>query len=358
MKFIFAILLALGTLCSCLTADVRPWLTNKFEVTKILPTGSFVLNFNGMNVAVRLVSLKAKDDQKIVKYLESNILRKKITVIPEESAGTSPEGLQLAYAIFEEGDKKIFVNEELIKAGLASYESVGSEQFAKLQSKLLEASIQTTATAASGEETKSAPISGQVCSELYSKKYHTMECRWAKLLNPQSRIMYDSFEAAEKTDKFPCSQCLYDRVKEMRTTASQQKREQSTAAVTSPSSTATETDHKNNAVTSEEKGDSPSNKKALGGLIGLKGDNFFYSPVSKKMAGLKPGQFVVFMSLEEAKASGRKPDPSTLRIDNPVVPAPVDKECIGRSLPYFRPCRRDSAGPSGLCEPCLNGSVK
>ena len=360
MKFILTVFLALSICGSALHADVRPWLTSRYEVTKILSNGGFTLNFNGMTVAVRLVSVKISDDKKTQQYLEENLLHKKITVIPEESAGTSPEGLQLAYAIFGDDDKKMFVNEELIKAGWATYTSVDSEQFAKLQAKLLEASIQQTSKSIGKIENQKAGSSNQVCSELYSKKYHLMECRWAKLLNPQSRILYDSFEAAEKAEKFPCSQCLYERVKELRTLASQQKHEQSEAAATAPTGTAENTESPAESETPVDTKESPGSNaaKPIGGLIGIKSDSFFYSPVSKKLAGLKAGQFEVFKSLAEAKSSGRKPDPSSLRIDNPVVPAPVDHECCGRALPYLRPCRRDSAGPSGLCEPCLNGRIK
>jgi hypothetical protein len=346
LKFFFPIVMCLWAFWSPLQADVRQWLTSRYEVTKILGGSGFTLNFNGMTVAIRLVSVNVTDPKAAGKYLEDKILHQKINVIPEESAGTSPEGLQLAYAIVEEGGEKIFINEELIKAGWATYESVESGQFSKLQAKLLESSIQQKSNQIGTVDSSKASSSNQVCSELYSKKYHLMDCRWAKLLNPQSRILYDGFEAAEKADKFPCSQCLYERVKEKRTEAAQQKRTQSEEASSAP------------VAETQEKTSDAESSKPLGGLIGLNNDNFFYSPVSKKCSGLKAGQFILFKTLEEAKASGRKPDPGSLRIDNPVVPGPIDKECIGRGLPYLRPCRRDSEDPSGLCEPCLNGRIK
>ena len=90
-------------------------------------------------------------------------------------------------------------------------------------------------------------------------------------------------------------------------------------------------------------------------MFGIKNDKFFYSPVSKKLAKADGATLVKYSSLAEAKKSGRRPDPGSLRIQNPVVPPPEGKECIGRRLPYLRPCRRDADHPTGLCEFCLDG---
>ena len=149
MKFMFMLFLALGFWSLNSLAEVQQ---GQYEVTKILPKGDFTLNFNGATVLVRLVSLKMNDeaDKKIQHYLENHLLNKFIQVVFELSAGTSPEDIRLAYAIFKEDGKRTFINEELIKLGWATYERVESATYSKLQEKLLEASNELYAMDAGG----------------------------------------------------------------------------------------------------------------------------------------------------------------------------------------------------------------
>ena len=85
---------------------------------------------------------------------------------------------------------------------------------------------------------------------------------------------------------------------------------------------------------------------------------YFYSPVSPRLKKVAVSDMIGFDTLKAAKASGRKPDPISLRLT--ALPGyPVDKplpgECIGRALPYFRPCRRAPGDASGLCLECQKG---
>ena len=331
-------------LISALQAEANHWLKTKYEVKQVLAGDKFSVDFNGMSLVVKLVSVKVSDEAGAKALLEKYIQGEKVTIIPDEDAGVSPEGLQLVYNVVAKDGEKFFMNELLIKEGLADLVAVNSKKYGSLQAKL---------KTAFDEQKKSGPVStkkdegeggldesSKVCSELYSRKYHLLSCRWAKMINAQSRIIYDGFEPAEKAKKMPCSHCLYERVKEVRKELASQKKEQSEDARSAPSSEASDSG------------------KPVGGLIGIKGDKSFYSPVSKKLANLTADKYVVFASLKEARGSGRWPDPGSLRIENPVVPGPEEGECIGRGLPYLRPCRRDAAHETGLCEPCLNGRVK
>lgn len=319
-------------------ANMSVWLKNTYEVTQIQGGDRFNLNFNGMSLAVQLVSLDLTDEAKAKALLKEKILNKKVTVIPESAAGTSSDGLQLVYCIVNDDGKKLLINETLLKKGFASYKKVGSEKFAKLQTKMAGAAqAQPTASKlASSSSSKGATFSKDIktVSELYSKKYHLKTCRWAKLINPQSLIVYENYSVAEKANKFPCSNCCYERVKEKRVELAASKKTKSKSASGS------------------------SSKKLTGSLFAVEGAKYFYSPVSKKLAKLGADQVLAFSSVKEAKAAKFRADPGSLRIDNPVVPGPTGSECIGRALPYLRPCRRDASHSTGLCDPCLNGSIR
>lgn len=318
------LLVALCLLTPAGWTNAQKWLTSKYKVKGIQGGDRFSVDFNGLALMVRLVSVKISDEKGARAFLEKKIKGKAITIIPEESAGTSSEGFQFVYAILKEDSGNLFVNEQLIKQGFASYENVKSETYDKLQTALKKASLDQTQLRVKVDQ-KEFDNDDKVCSELYSKRYHLMSCRWAKMIDAQSRIIYKGFPAAEKAGKQPCSKCLYERVKSKR---------------------------------AEEKTSGGSSGVAhVGGLFGVEKYKRFYSPVSKRLRRLKDG-IVKFDTLEAARASGFKPDPGSLRIDNPVLPAPTGKECIGRALPYLRPCRRETEHPTGLCEPCLNGRIK
>jgi hypothetical protein len=344
LGFWFRLVFLSLALLSALPAQANHWLKTKYEVKKVMAGDKFSVNFNGMSLVVKLVSVKITNPDGAKALLEKHIQGEKVTIIPDEDAGVSPEGLQLVYNVVAKDKKKFFMNELLIKEGFADYVPVKSKRYGSLQSKLKTAFAGQKKSTSSTSTASSTPTSGldkssKVCSELYSRKYHLLSCRWAKMINAQSRIIYDGFEPAEKAKKMPCSHCLYERVKEVRKMMASSKKKQSKGARKAPSSKA-------------------SSKKPVGGLIGIKGDKSFYSPVSKKLSNLTEDRYVIFASLKEARASGRRPDPGSLRIENPVVPGPEDGECIGRGLPYLRPCRRDAAHETGLCDPCLNGRVR
>jgi|SaaInlStandDraft_1057018.scaffolds.fasta_scaffold09868_4 hypothetical protein len=318
------LILALCLLIDSSWANAKNWLTSKYEVKSIQGGDRFSVDFNGLALMVRLVSVKISDSKGAKKYLEESIKGKKITIIPEESAGTSSEGFQFVYAILKSDDGNLFANEELIKKGFATYDNVESKTYDKLQTALKKASLEQTTLHLKVKQTD-FDNKDKVCSELYSKRYHLMSCRWAKMIDAQSRIVYKGFPAAEKAGKQPCSKCLYERVKNKRV--------------------------------EEKKSGGTSGAAHVGGLFGVEKYKRFYSPVSKRLRRIDKG-VVKFETLKDAKASGYKADPGSLRIDNPVLPAPTGKECIGRALPYLRPCRRETELPTGLCEPCLNGRIK
>jgi hypothetical protein len=342
LGFWFRLIFLSLTLFSALPAEANHWLKTKYEVKKVLSGDKFSVDFNGMSLVVKLVSVKVTNESGAKALLEKHIQGQKVTIIPDEDAGVSPEGLQLVYNVVATGGKKLFMNELLIKEGLADHVPVKSKRYGSLQGKLKSAFSQQKKSALSAKESSDSGAldeSSKVCSELYSRKYHLLSCRWAKMINAQSRILYEGFAPAEKAKKMPCSHCLYERVKEVRKEIALRKKTQSKGARNAPSSKV-------------------SSKKPIGGLIGIKGDKSFYSPVSKKLSNLTEDKYIIFATLKEARASGRRPDPGSLRIENPVVPGPEDGECIGRGLPYLRPCRRDASHETGLCGPCLNGSVR
>jgi hypothetical protein len=321
-------------------ANASHWLKTKYEVTKVLGPDKFSVNFNGMALVVKLVSVDIKNEEKATELLKKIIEGEKVTIIPDEEAGVSPEGLQLVYNVVAKSGKKVFLNEAMIKEGYATYVPVKSKLYKSLQAKLKTAASQQKVVKSSSSAKKNEALdpSSKVCSELYSRKYHLLSCRWGKMISKQSRIIYEGFDAAEKAKKMPCSHCLYERVKEVRRKKASSSKEKSISARKVPTKTST--------------------SKPVGGLIGIVGDKSFYSPVSKKLANLPKEKFIIFSSLKKARASGRRPDPGSLRIDNPIVPGPEQGECIGRGLPYLRPCRRDAGHATGLCEPCLNGRVR
>ena len=304
--------------------NAQKWLTSKYKVTGVQAGDRFSVDFNGLTLMVRLVSVKTSDEKGAKAFLEKKIKGQQITIIPEESAGTSSEGFQFVYAILKKDGQNLFINEQLIKEGLATYKNTESKTYSKLQTALKKASLNQGPVTIKVEQ-KDFDNKDKVCSELYSKRYHLMSCRWAKMIDAQSRIVYKGFPAAEKADKQPCSKCLYERVKEKRV--------------------------------QEKKSGDKAGASHVGGLFGVEKYKRFYSPVSKRLRRLKDG-VVKFDSLKMARASGFKADPGSLRIDNPVLPAPTGKECIGRALPYLRPCRRETEHSTGLCEPCLNGRIK
>jgi hypothetical protein len=335
----------------CFPIQSANWLTSKYDVKNVISGDRFAIDFNGIQLIVNLASVKVtkSDDAKLAlkQWLEGN----KVTIIPESEAGTTAEGFQRVYVFAFQGSKKSFINQEMIEKGYAEYVKVKSKSYGKLQDAMSETQekiLKETAGSSSSLD-KEVMEKGmfKTVSELYSKKYHRTECRWANMIHPQSQIIYDSYQDAELAKKFPCSSCCYSRVLELRKQDAMKKKLSGASSSSSSSKSTT-----SRSTTTAKKAEP---EKHAGYLFGIKNDKFFYSPVSKKLAKADGASVVKFSSLRDAKKSGRRPDPGSLRIQNPVVPPPEGKECIGRRLPYLRPCRRDADHPTGLCEFCLDG---
>lgn len=326
-----------------LSADTKTWLRSKYKVRKVLNGLQFIIDFNGIGLPLNLVHLDVQNQKGAKELLLKTIQGKKLTIIPEEAEGLTEMGMQQVYAFYKVGSKKTFVNELLIKKGFANYKEGKSEKYKKLLALLKKAG----GNSESSSSKSSASSDSEYCSELYSSKYHKLSCRWAKKMNPQSRIIYETMVSAEKAKKKPCNSCLFERVGELRKLKAKQKK---TSVSSKPKSQT-----KQKEKTSETKSKS---KKAVGALFATKSSKYFYSPISKELAKFDSKDLIAYKNVKNAKAAGKKPDPRTLRIGNPVMPPPKGKECIGRALPYLRPCRRETEDPTGLCEPCLNGRMR
>lgn len=333
MKFRYLIFLSIFSIISIQLAfsDTKSWLKSTYKVKQVFSGDRFAIDFNGISLVVKLVHVEVADIKASKKYLKKIILNKKITVVPEEAMGLSDQGFQQVYAFIKRSGKRIFVNESLIKKGYVKYVPGKTEKFKKFISIL-----EKTSRKFSKKEEKKESSEHGFFSELYSKKYCKESCRWVKMMNPQSRIKYDAYATAEKAGKVPCSLCMHTRLKAYRLEKRSKKKNKKQTNVASSSSKK-----------------KISKNKIVGFLFGYK--NKFYSPTSKKLAQFPFDELVKYASLKEAKLSKKKPDSSSLRIGNPVLPPPMGKECIGRALPLMRPCRQESNHPTGLCEPCLQG---
>lgn len=339
-------------LCLPVQSASNNWLTSKYEVKNVISGESFAIDFNGIQLIVNLASVKVTKSDEAKLALEQWLEGNKVTIIPEAEAGTTAEGFQRVYVFAFQGSSKSFINQEMIEKGYGEYVKVKSKSFGKLQDALSETQekrLKETAGSSSSMD-KEVMEKGmfKTVSELYSKKYHRTDCRWASMIHPQSQIIYDSYQDAELAKKFPCSHCCYSRVLELRKQEAMEKKLSSSSSSSSSKSIASKSSKAEPIKEAEP-------EKHVGHLFGIKSDKFFYSPVSKKLAKVDGTSLVKYSSLTEAKKSGRRPDPGSLRIQNPVVPPPEGKECIGRRLPYLRPCRRDADHPTGLCEFCLDG---
>jgi len=349
--FILTTLACLVFVCHQGFGEENNWLTSKYDVKKVISGDKFAIDFNGIQLIVSLVSLKILDESEAKLALQKWLEGHQVTIIPEADAGTTPEGFQRVYVFaFEDSKTRVFVNQKMIEENHAEYQQIKSGSYAKLQDAMSKAQQERLKESASSSSSLDKEVMDKgmfkVVSELYSKKYHRTDCRWANMIHPQSQIIYDTYQDAETAEKEPCSHCCYSRVQERRKQEALQKKLATVEKVEEKS------------LAPEASKNETSESKNINGLFGLKGDKFFYSPVSKKILAANASEVVKFSSLLEAKKSGRRPDPGSLRIENPVVPGPEGDECIGRSLPYLRPCRRSTDHPTGLCLPCLNAKSK
>lgn len=333
------------------SANSKNWLTSKYDVSKIMSGNKFSIDFNGIQLIVNLVSVKVTNESKAQANLKDWLEGNQVTIIPEAAAGTSSEGFQRVYVFAFQGSNRVFVNQKLIEEGNAEYQKIRSNSYAKLQDAMAKSQKEqlkkSSTTSSSLDKEMMEKGSFKVVSELYSKKYHRMDCRWASMIHPQSQIIYDSYQDGELAKKNPCSQCCYSRVQEIRKQdAMKKKLGESEKKKTSYAST-------KKSYSSSKPTEKVEVIKNVGSIFGIKGDKFFYSPVSKKIRNTSASKLEKYSSLTAAKRSGRRPDPGSLRINNPVVPRPEGDECIGRRLPYLRPCRRSADHPTGLCDTCL-----
>jgi hypothetical protein len=302
------------------------------------------VSFHGLPVVVRLANVKTQPEAK--NMLEKLIGKKEVTLTYADELGTDESDIPYVYMGVGPALARKFVNVELVEQGLADYsrseacEKRYSKRFTAALTKAKKAKLGIWSGSIKVKEDKHEPVvadvkpvkpdvsvkpvsKGNLVSELNSRYYHLSTCPIASRLSKRSLIRYSSPEAAERAGKHPCARCLIERARKF---------------------------------------SGKSEKRTIrwpGKLIGLKSDpTYFYSPVSVKLKKVKASDMIGFNTLAEAKASGRKPDPYSLRLT--ALPGyPLEKpepgECIGRALPFYRPCRRAPADASGLCLECQRG---
>lgn len=336
-----------------IAADVSADIAGSFKVMEVISPEKVKISFYGLPVVVHLANLKSRPEAKAM--LNNLIGQKEVTITFADELGTDESDMPYVYMGVGPAMARKFVNIELVKRGLADYDfskarsarydrrftsAVAEAKKAKLgiwsgkdtapkdDSSTAVAHVTHTDSGTPAKETKHVmpAAKGKVVSELNSRFYHLPACPIAKRLPERSRIRYASFEAAERAGKRPCARCLRKRARKH--------------------SKKTDTPRKGR-------------RNWPGKLIGLKSDpTYFYSPVSVHLRKVPLSDMIGFDTLKEAKASGRKPDPYSLRLTAPPgypLEKPEPGECIGRALPYFRPCRRAPADASGLCLECQRG---
>lgn len=330
------------------STDVSADIGGSFRVVDVVGPDKVKISFYGLPVVVRLANLKPLPEAE--KTLETLISSRKVTITYADELGTDDSDVPYVYMGVGPAMSRKFVNIELIKQGLADYDcsKAHSKRYDKRFTSALakakkarlgiwsnkhaaetgtggSAVLADTASVPAGNDI-SRPKKGKVISELNSRFYHLPTCPYAERLSERRLIRYASFKAAERAGKRPCRRCLRQRAGKFGSMAD---------------------------------GAAKGRRRWPGKLIGLKSDpTYFYSPVSPKLKKVDESDMIGFDTLKEAKASGRKPDPISLRLTSlPGYPSepPAPGECIGRALPYFRPCRRAPADESGLCLECQRG---
>jgi hypothetical protein len=279
--------------------------------------------------------MKAQASLKIQMLIKTDPVR----VVYSVEAGLDDNGLPQVYLITK-GYRN--VNVQLVEHGLARYQSnnkppkryhgmmVSAERTAKRARRGLWSSGNAADTvtakppaaasskAAGGSDAADGP-GGPVYSELNSSQYHSPNCKWTARMNPQRRIKYTGFEAAEKSSKRPCWICLPKRAEE-HTFGGKHTKSKSGALQYAP---------------------------GKGPIFGYKGE--FHTPVCPKLKG-KQKVVSGYPNKDLARASGSsKPCNFCLRLR---YKPPGPGECMGRSPGYWRPCQRKSVGSSGLCLVC------
>ena len=298
-----------------------------------------VVNYAGLPVTVRLADIAMDENMKSHANLKIHALidKQPVRVVFSEEAGLDENGLPQVY-IITKGYRN--VNVQLVEHGLAKYNNnskppkryhgmmVTAERTAQRQKRgvwsgggggdAATASVGETSSAAAKPAAAEAASGGECYSELNSSQYHSPNCKWTARMNPQRRIRYKSFEAAEKSNKRPCWICLPKRAEE-RTFGGHNTKSSETAVQFA---------------------------KGKGPIMGYQGE--FHSPVCPKLRG-KTG-LSGYPNKDLARASGGlKPCNFCLRLR---YKPPGPGECMGRSPGYWRPCQRKAVGNSGLCNIC------
>jgi hypothetical protein len=330
----FAALLACGTAAA---ANVQ---FQKHPVRAVPRGDMVVVSYAGLPVTVRLAHLVFPESPGLLERgraaLETLLKGKRVRVTYSPEAGLDGEGRPFVY--LDTGSA--VANAEIIKTGLARYEHGGKPSRAfKVKMQLADAFARRKHVGIweKGAVVASAPAKpvgrarvvaatvtaapaglepGGLYSELNSSTYHLAACRWAQRMSAQRRIRYASADAAKRAGKRPCFMCMSDKA----------------------------------------------NKGLPGGggkvrVVAGKGPlvaygSAFHAPNCEKVLGKLAGKLAGLATVEAAKAAGLKPCDGCLRLSGGRMPMPSEGECIGRSPPYRRPCRRAPADTSGLCLYC------
>lgn len=340
---------ALFTLLLLLPATgLRADIEGSYKVEAVVGPDMVRISFHGLPVTVRLANIKAGPEAQT--SLESLVADQAVSIRFADELGLDASGTPYVNMAFGPAKARKIANIELVAMGAADYDvsQAGSKQYndaftaARDKARTAQLGIwagtggttvaasETTETAAvaasAATGTQAGPASNSgVVAEMDAFFHHLPSCPDARRLSTRNTVRYASPEAAERAGKTPCLRCQLTRAEALRKAGHA----------------------------------SPGRRPWPGRLIGLKSDpTYFYSPVAPRLKDADTDDMLGFETVEEAKATGRKPDPVSLRLAViPGYPAdpPEPGECIGRALPFFRPCRRAPADTSGLCLECQRG---
>ncbi|MGH7143717.1 MAG: thermonuclease family protein [Planctomycetota bacterium] len=321
------------------------------KVSKVVAADRVQVLMNHLPVTVRLAHVKCFPAAQA--ELEKLLDGKTVSMEFADELGTAADGEPYVY-IMEAG---VNVNLKLVETGAATYDTSASkskqydsefERAAKAGAKAAKANAGAGGDGdddddagtpkqvpdAAGQShpaekvlVAAAQPAGKYVAELNGSFYHLATCKKVAQLAPNNRIYFATPEAAEKAGKRPCWFCLADRAE-------------------------------NAAFGHADPGVNRHLAQKVGHLIGLKSNpTYFYSPTAAGLKDAAISDMIGFKSLAEAKATGRLPDPVSLRLTPPTDGSPYDPpkagECIGRAPPYGRPCYRAPVDDCGLCAVCL-----
>ncbi|MHC5058909.1 MAG: thermonuclease family protein [Planctomycetota bacterium] len=329
--------MGLAAVLACGTAEAANVQFQKHPVREVPRGDRVVVSYAGLPVTVRLAHLVFPESPGLLSQgrdaLETLLRGRQVRVTYSPQAGLDDEGRPFVY--LDTGSA--VVNAELIRKGLARYEHGGKPSTAyRAKMQLADAYARrkrvgiwqggaAAATAAAKPGARRPAVSATVqgaleaggfYSELNSSTYHVAACRWAQRMSAQRRIRYASADAAKRAGKRACFMCMSEKA----------------------------------------------NKGLPGGggkvrIVSGKGPivghgRAFHAPNCEKVLDKPAGELASHDTVETAKAAGLAPCDACLRLSGGRMPLPSKGECIGRSPPYRRPCRRAPADASGLCLYC------